>query len=223
MAFHLTLTLAIIALVSSFAHAYDPSPLQDFCVAANDPKATIFINGRVCKDPKLVTPEDFFTTGLNTSTLPAAFPGSTFSSASINNIPALNTLGLTLVRNDYVVGTVVPPHIHPRASELAIVLEGTFYFGFVTADPSDPTKNRVYAKTYNVGDVFVTPQGLIHFGANIGSGNGSTYAVFNSQSPGFNFVLDQLFRSDPLILDDVLAKSFRVDEKVIKQIRAQFS
>ncbi|XP_019191255.1 PREDICTED: germin-like protein subfamily 1 member 20 [Ipomoea nil] len=55
MAFFLPTTLAIIALVFSFAHAFDRSPLQDFCVAANDPKTTVFVNGRVCKDPKKVT------------------------------------------------------------------------------------------------------------------------------------------------------------------------
>nr|GMD35737.1 putative germin-like protein 2-1 [Ipomoea batatas] len=170
MAIHMTLTLAIISLVSSFAHAYDPSPLQDFCVASNDPKATIFVNGRACKDPKLVTAEDFFTSGLNTTKFPA-FAGSTYSAASINEIPGLNTLGLTLVRNDFAPNSVSPPHIHPRAAELVLILEGRVYFEFVTVDPSDRTKNRVYASTYNTGDVFVIPQGHIHFGANIGTGN----------------------------------------------------
>ena len=32
-------TLAILALASSLASAYDPSPLQDFCVAINDIKS----------------------------------------------------------------------------------------------------------------------------------------------------------------------------------------
>nr|GMD69789.1 putative germin-like protein 2-1 [Ipomoea batatas] len=222
MAFHLTITLAIVAFAFSFAYAYDPSPLQDFCVASNDPKATIFVNGRVCKDPKLVTSDDFFTSGLNTAKTPT-FAGSTFSAASINEIPGLNTLGLTLIRNDFEPDTVTPPHIHPRATELALILEGSLYFGFVTTDPSDRTKNRVYAKTYNAEDVFVIPQGLIHFGLNVGFGNATTVAIFNSQSPGFNFVPDSLFGSNPPISDDVLSKSFRVDKKVIGQIRSQFS
>ena len=33
------MTLAILALASSFVSAYDPSPLQDFCVAINDIKS----------------------------------------------------------------------------------------------------------------------------------------------------------------------------------------
>ena len=39
MANHFLATIALVALASSFAYASDPSPLQDFCVAINDPKA----------------------------------------------------------------------------------------------------------------------------------------------------------------------------------------
>ncbi|KAM6554503.1 hypothetical protein CsatB_015265 [Cannabis sativa] len=35
---HFLVTLAIFALASSIASAYDPSPLQDFCVAVDDPE-----------------------------------------------------------------------------------------------------------------------------------------------------------------------------------------
>ena len=35
---HFLLALSLLALASSFACASDPSPLQDFCVAINDPK-----------------------------------------------------------------------------------------------------------------------------------------------------------------------------------------
>ncbi|KAF8407498.1 hypothetical protein HHK36_006632 [Tetracentron sinense] len=59
-----------LALTSSLALASDPSPLQDFCVAVDDPK--LFVNGKFCKDPKLATAEDFSFKGLdiagNTST-----------------------------------------------------------------------------------------------------------------------------------------------------------
>ena len=37
--------IAILALVISFAEAYDPSPLQDFCVAIDD------LNGGTKKNP----------------------------------------------------------------------------------------------------------------------------------------------------------------------------
>ncbi|KAL1145124.1 hypothetical protein V6Z11_A11G277300 [Gossypium hirsutum] len=41
---HFILIFCLLALASPFAYASDPSPLQDFCVAINDPKdAAIFI------------------------------------------------------------------------------------------------------------------------------------------------------------------------------------
>ncbi|CAK9160240.1 unnamed protein product [Ilex paraguariensis] len=60
--------LAYVALwdvVSSLAYASDPSPLQDFCVAVNDSKAAVFVNGNFCQDPKMATANDFFFPGLN--------------------------------------------------------------------------------------------------------------------------------------------------------------
>ena len=36
---HLLVTIAFMALASSLSSAYDPSPLQDACVAVDDPKA----------------------------------------------------------------------------------------------------------------------------------------------------------------------------------------
>lgn len=34
--FHFLVVVVILALASSFAFGYDPSPLQDYCVAIND-------------------------------------------------------------------------------------------------------------------------------------------------------------------------------------------
>ncbi|KAL2951474.1 hypothetical protein AAZX31_19G052200 [Glycine max] len=56
--------VAILALTSSLVSAYDPSPLQDFCVAAKE-KDGVFVNGKFCKDPKLVKADNFFRYGLN--------------------------------------------------------------------------------------------------------------------------------------------------------------
>ncbi|KAG5625784.1 hypothetical protein H5410_011002 [Solanum commersonii] len=56
----LIIAIAIMAVISSMSHASDPSPLQDFCVAVDDTKNAVFVNGKFCKDPKLVVVEDFF-------------------------------------------------------------------------------------------------------------------------------------------------------------------
>ncbi|KAJ6854800.1 hypothetical protein NC651_039684 [Populus alba x Populus x berolinensis] len=54
------LVFVLLALCSSLAFASDPSPLQDFCVAINETDGAVFLNGKFCKDPKLVTEKDFF-------------------------------------------------------------------------------------------------------------------------------------------------------------------
>ncbi|CAH9087298.1 unnamed protein product [Cuscuta europaea] len=220
-----TFVLFIIVFAFSFACAYDPSPVQDFCVA--NPKANVFVNGMACKDPKLVTVNDFSTSGLDKALKQEpSISGAMYSRASVAEIPGLNTLGLTMIRNEFQPGIVTQPHTHPRATEMVFLLQGNMYFGFVAVDPSDPTKNRIYAKEYKTGDVFVIPQGLVHFGQNIGNDTAITITVWNSQNPGFNYVPQQLFGNDTAIPDDLLAKSFRVDNdldvKVITQIKSHF-
>ncbi|VFQ74416.1 unnamed protein product [Cuscuta campestris] len=213
--------ILLLALVVTLANAYDPSPLQDFCVYDNT--STVLVNGLACKDRNKVTSDDFFTSGLDGSTAAAAFPNSTFSAASVREIPGLNTLGLTLVRNDYLPGTAIPPHIHNRATELALVLKGNITLGFVSADPATGYKtNRVYSKNCTVGDVFVVPQGLVHFGMVSSDGDATTITAFNSQSPGFNFVAAQVFGKGLSLPKDFLAKSFQVTDQIIEEIQNHF-
>ncbi|KAL0343268.1 UNVERIFIED_CONTAM: Germin-like protein subfamily 1 member 13 [Sesamum angustifolium] len=61
-ALHVTMFIAILAVGSSPADAYDPDQLQDFCVAVNDSKAAVFVNGKICKDQNRhgSTPSAFF-------------------------------------------------------------------------------------------------------------------------------------------------------------------
>ncbi|KAJ8572692.1 hypothetical protein K7X08_009203 [Anisodus acutangulus] len=120
------LTIAILAVVTSISHASDPSPLQDFCVAVNDSMAAVFVNGKFCKDPKDVTADDFFRTG------------------------------------------------------------------------------------------------LIHFQFNVGKIKAVAFAGLSSQNPGVITIANAVFGSDPPINDDVLAKAFQVDKKVVDYLQSQF-
>ncbi|KAL9436541.1 hypothetical protein AB3S75_022566 [Citrus x aurantiifolia] len=72
---------ALLALASSLAPAYDPSLLQDICVAIDDPKDGVFVNGKFCKDPKLATAKDFFLSGLDK-------PGNTTNRLGVNETHA---------------------------------------------------------------------------------------------------------------------------------------
>lgn len=130
--------IVVVALVASMAFsisfASDPSPLQDYCVAIDDIKDGVFVNGKFCKDPNLIKVEDFFFSGLNIPREPVKLYGSKVTLLTADVIPGLNTLGLSQVRIDFAPGGVNPPHIHPRASEILTVLEGTLYAGFVSSN-----------------------------------------------------------------------------------------
>ncbi|KAF2283818.1 hypothetical protein GH714_016151 [Hevea brasiliensis] len=82
----------VLALSSSSAFAFDPSPLQDFCVANNDPKDGVFVNGKFCRDPMLATANDFSFSGLNIPRNTSNQVGSNVTLLNVDKIPGLNTL-----------------------------------------------------------------------------------------------------------------------------------
>ena len=249
-------TVALMALASSFASASDPSPLQDTCVAIDEPKNAgislvtnelvtiftnlsidgglirmtylffsfffclnaVFVNGKFCKNPNLTVAEDFFSKGLNIPGNTSNLVGSSVTTVNVDVIPGLNTLGISLVRIDYAPYGQNPPHIHPRASEILTVLEGTLLVGFVTSNP----QNRFISKVLNKGDVFVFPIGLIHFQFNIGHTNAVAIAALNSQNPGVITIANAVFGSNPPINPDFLARAFQLDKKVVEYLQARF-
>ncbi|XP_038700162.1 germin-like protein subfamily 1 member 17 [Tripterygium wilfordii] len=211
----------LLALASSLVSAFDPSPLQDFCVAINEPKDGVFVNGKFCKDPKLVNANDFFKSGLNVPGDVSNRVGSNVTAVSVNELRGLNTLGVALVRIDYApYGGLNPPHTHPRGTEILVVIEGTLYVGFVT---SNADGNRLFAKTLNPGDVFVFPIGMIHFQLNIGKTPAVAFAGLSSQNFGVITIADTIFGSDPLINPDVLTKAFQLDKNIVEDLQKKFS
>lgn len=66
--------------------------------------------------------------------------------ANVVQIPGLNTLGISLARVDNAPYGLNPPHIHPRATEILTVLEGTLYVGFVTSNPNNRLISRPFTK-----------------------------------------------------------------------------
>ncbi|KAA8544456.1 hypothetical protein F0562_022504 [Nyssa sinensis] len=205
------------AMVAFLVSASDPSPLQDFCVAVNDSKAAVFVNGKFCQNPNLVTANDFFFTGLNIPKNTMNPLGSVVRLVGVPEIPGLNTLGVSLARIDFAPNGLNPPHMHPRASEILTVLEGTLYVGFVTSNPD----NRLITKVLYQGDVFVFPMGLIHFQLNVGNTAAVALSALGSQNPGVFNIADAVFGSKPPISDDVLTKAFHLDKNVINYLQAQ--
>ncbi|CAN1161241.1 Putative germin-like protein 2-1 [Linum perenne] len=213
--------LSFVALVACayLASASDPANLQDFCVA--DASGSVGVNGFPCKNPAMVKASDFYFGGLHVPGNTSNAVGSRVTAVNVAQIPGLNTLGVSLARIDYAPWGINPPHTHPRATEILVVVEGTLEVGFVGFVTSNP-ENRLISKVLKKGDVFVFPIGLIHFQRNVGHGNAVAIAGLSSQNPGVITIANAVFGSKPDISSDILAKAFQVDKKVVKKLQAKF-
>ncbi|CAN8233048.1 unnamed protein product [Cochlearia groenlandica] len=213
-------SIITLALVMSFTNAYDPSPLQDFCVAVGNLKNGVFVNGKFCMDPKQVKAEDFFYSGLDKAGTTNNDVKSNVTTVNVDQIPGLNTMGISLVRIDYAPYGQNPPHTHPRATEILVLIEGTLYVGFVS---SNQDNNRLFAKVLHPGDVFVFPIGMIHFQANIGKTPAVAFSGLSSQNAGVITIANTTFGSNPPINPEVLAQAFQLDANVVKDLEAKFA
>ncbi|KAF8408737.1 hypothetical protein HHK36_004805 [Tetracentron sinense] len=205
-----------LAITCSLAIAFEPSPLQDFCVA--DTGSSARVNGLACKDPKLAQADDFFFSGLHVTGNTSNPVGSKVTPVTAAQIPGLNTLGISMVRLDYAPWGINPPHTHPRATEILTILEGSLHVGFVTSNPD----NRLITKVLQKGDVFVFPVGLVHFQRNVGYGNAVAIAALSSQNPGVITIANAIFGSNPPIATEVLTKAFQVDKSVVDWVQSKF-
>ncbi|XP_057735931.1 germin-like protein subfamily 2 member 4 [Arachis stenosperma] len=198
-----------------FALASDPEPLQDLCVAL--PNSGVRVNGFACKAESNVTESDFFFSGIGKPGVINNTVGSLVTTANVDKIPGLNTLGVSLARIDYKPGGINPPHTHPRATEVVFVLEGELDVAFIT------TSNKLISKKIKKGEVFVFPIGLVHYQKNNGDTLASVIAAFNSQLPGALSVASALFSSKPAVPDEVLANTFQMDATVAETIKTKFA
>ncbi|XP_057782678.1 putative germin-like protein 2-1 [Salvia miltiorrhiza] len=212
----LFITLAIINFMS-IALAFDTRPLQDFCVADLTSKAQF--GGVVpCKDPETVTANDFFLSGLHLAGNTSNPYGVAVASASATTLPGLNNLGLTFMRVDLARNGFFPPHYHPRATELVVVLEGSMEVGFITSSP----KYNYFSKVLRKGDVFVVPVGLVHNVRNLAQGNTVALVAFNSQNPGVTNIPNAVLAAEPAVDSVYLSKAFRLGVKTVKRLQRKF-
>ncbi|GMN25900.1 hypothetical protein TIFTF001_001098 [Ficus carica] len=130
--------------------------------------------------------------GSSARTLNSSLPNDFFASGT----PGLNTQGISAIRLNFAPFGKVPPHTHPRASEIIYVDQGTLYVGFVT---SDEDGNRLFAKILRPGDVYVFPFGLIHFQFNPNPTPAVAFTALSSQNGGFSTVANVLFGPSPAI------------------------
>jgi quercetin dioxygenase-like cupin family protein len=176
--------------------------------------SSLFLNGFPCTNPSTVMASHFKTSALgvpgNTSANPFGF---NVTLTTAKNLPELNTQGMALARTDFAKGGLVPPHIHPRASEITFVVRGVVLVGFVG------TSNKLFTQNLNVGDVFVFPKAQLHFLLNLGDSTAITISGLNSQSPGAQIVPLAAFGSKPEIPPVVLEKAFQISSEEVEKIR----
>ncbi|KAI7730254.1 hypothetical protein M8C21_023091 [Ambrosia artemisiifolia] len=183
----------------------DPDPIQDYCLPSHH-------NTHQCKNSSSLTVDDFIFSGIkHPGNFTNKFSGVPVSAAVF---PALNTLGMSLVRADFEVGGINVPHYHPRATEVAYVLEGKVYSGFVD------TNNKVFARVIEKGDVMVFPRGVLHFQMNVGDSPAAILGSFDSQNPGSVKLPVALFGSG--INDELLEKAFGLKSKEISKLKKRF-
>ncbi|PON53755.1 Germin [Trema orientale] len=193
----------------------DPDPLQDYCIADTRTPPPFFLNGAPCLDPNQAKSSHFTTTALskpgNTKANPFGFNVTVTNTA---NLPGVNTLGLTLARVDIAGNGLVPPHSHPRASEVTICLKGVLLVGF-----SD-TSNRLFTQQLKPGESFVFPKGLIHFLFNLDSvGPAVALSGLSSQNPGTQVTSLATFTTKPPIPDEIMKKAFQIEASDVARIR----
>ncbi|XP_020157305.1 oxalate oxidase 2-like [Aegilops tauschii subsp. strangulata] len=181
--------------------ASDPDPLQDFCVADLNGKA-VSVNGHPCK-PLLEAGVDFlFSSKLAKAGNTSTPNGSAVTELDVAEWPGTNTLGVSMNRVDFAPGGTNPPHIHPRGTEIGMVMKGELLVA---------------------GETFLIPRGLMHFQFNVGKTDAYMVVSFNSQNPGIVFVPLTLFGSNPPIPTPVLTKALRVEAGVVELLKSKFA
>jgi len=200
----------ILFIFTFFSFTISRASLNDFCVG--DLKALNTNSGYPCKPLASVTSDDFVFHGLVTGKTNNSFKIGV-TSASVANFPALNGLGISAMRIDIDEGGSAPLHTHPDATELLIVVQGEITAGFLT-----PTS--FYSKVLKPGDLFVVPQGMLHFAVNSGKGSASGFVAFSSENPSIH-TLDLLLFANKLP-SNLVAQTTLLDLAQVKKLKARF-
>ncbi|KAJ9173304.1 hypothetical protein P3X46_016455 [Hevea brasiliensis] len=193
----------ILALANSFlGNARDPDILKDFLIPTG-------------LDPSNITSQFFTYTGfrelvnVNATGKTAAI----VTIASMKEFPALEGQAVSIAALIYPPSGSNPPHVHPRAAELLIVLQGVLEVGFV-----DST-NKLFKQTLQVPDMFIFPKGLVHFQVNTRSDSPAfALGMFGSANAGTVSLPSTVFASG--ISAEILAKAFKTDLETISKLIA---
>jgi len=135
-----------------------------------------------------------FVFNLSTS-VPEVGGGGTIRRANGATFPALDGNGISYSLFDLKPCGINLPHVHPRATELLYVINGTgpLRTWFVEENTVGSLHSRDVLNNLQPGQVTFFPQGLIHFEQNMGCDDIFFISALNSEDPGVNTVTLRLF------------------------------
>ena len=137
----------------------------------------------------------------------------TVTKASMVEFPALNGQSVSYAVLQFPAGSTNAPHTHPRSAELLFLTAGSLHVGFVD------TTNKLFTQTLQAGDMFVFPNGLVHFQYNADANNpAKAVSAFGSANAGTVSLPKTLFATN--IDDDILAKSFKTDVVTVQALKS---
>jgi len=123
-----------------------------------------------------------------------AQPGYTYSPGSVVNanvatFPALATYGMTLAMLNLGPCAMLPPHYHPRATNLVVAVEGTTQTYMIEENGA-----RVVTETLTPGKMTIFPLASLHTMQNMGCGNATLVSALNAEDQGTHTILNGLFQ-----------------------------
>ncbi|KAG6555847.1 hypothetical protein Mapa_002488 [Marchantia paleacea] len=182
-------------------------------VCARDPELTTDFAVPVGVNASMITGEFFTFTCLRNFSAAS----STFGSKKVSQIefPALTGLGVGVTLLEYKPNTLNLPHTHPRGSELIYVMAGHLDVGLIDS------ANKLYSAHLQKGDLFVFPQGLVHFQINMSKKQTvRAISAFGSSNAGTISLPRNLFGSG--IQDEVLLQAFKITSTELMKLKAPF-
>ncbi|WCJ42096.1 Germin-like protein 1 [Euphorbia peplus] len=185
---------------------------QELCVA--DTSTPEGPEGFNCKNPENITVDDFVFRGPGAPKKSSSIAKYVVTYATLDEVPGLNGLGLSLARANVEVGGFIPMHTHTGSSEYIVVTSGEINITFIS-----PT-NNVYSANLKTGDAIVIPQGVLHFYTNSGNSPVVAYGFFTGERISTQSLEFALYANE--LPSDLLAKVTFLDVEQINKLKALF-
>ncbi|KAE9383449.1 RmlC-like cupin [Gymnopus androsaceus JB14] len=155
------------------------------------------------KDGNLLTGDalrDLTVLDFNNQEPAAGADGGSILLGTVSNFPILETVGISGAVSFFEPCGLNIPHLHPRADEFLIVMEGQLEAGFVMENGF----NSVVHTQLGLHQGTVFPQGSIHYQYNPTCNNATFVAALNSNDPGRSDVVTSFFMLDGAVINAAL-------------------